>query len=69
MGDTVLTEGVGPHPLLSGVLRMTLNGFDEEPPIEIEGDRVSVDLPTLKAEFTGAEVEHDEDRVVIRLIG
>lgn len=69
MGDTVLTEGVGPHPLLSGVLRMTLNGFNEEPPIEIDGDRVSVDLPTLKAEFTGAEVEYDEDRVVIRLMG
>lgn len=67
MGDTVLTEEVGRHPLFDGVLRMTLGGLTEEPPVEIDGEHVTVSLPSLNADFTGAEVELADDRVVIRL--
>ncbi len=67
MGDTVLTEGVGPHPLFDGVVRMTLGELTEEPAVEIDGEHVTVSLPTLNAEFSGADVERSDDRVVIRL--
>jgi len=67
MGGTVLTEEVGPHPILNGILRMTLAGLDEEPAVETDGERVTVAIPTLKAEFSGARVEREGARVTIRL--
>ena len=67
MGDTVLTEEVGPHPLFDGIVRMTLGGLEEEPAVEVDGEHVSVSLPTLSAGFSGASVVRSEDRVIIRL--
>lgn len=67
MGGSALTEGVGPHPILNGVLRATVAGLDEEPAVEEAGGRVTVTTPTLTAEFEGAGVERSDEQIVIRL--
>jgi hypothetical protein len=67
MGGTVLTEEVGPHPILNGILRATLAGLPDEPAVESDGGRVTVTAPVLTAEFERASVERADARIVIRL--
>ncbi len=67
MGDTVLTEGVGPHPLFNGVKRATFVGLDTEPPVRVDVDTVKVRLPALSARFKGARVETTDQQTTIRL--
>jgi hypothetical protein len=67
MSDTVLTEGAGQHPIFDGVRRMTLAGIEDEPAIEVDGEAVTVRLPTFSAEFVGATVERSERRITISL--
>jgi hypothetical protein len=67
MGGNAFTEEVGPHPILNGILRVTVAGIDEEPSVEVKGERVSVTIPTCTGEFEGARVERADGRVVIHL--
>lgn len=67
MGDTVLTEAVGPHPLFDGVLRLILAGLETEPQVEIEGEHVRISLPSFSADFTGASVQRSGRQVIVNL--
>ena len=67
MGDTALTEAVGPHPLFNGVRRLTLAGLEAEPQVGIEGEHVTIKSPSFNADFTGANVERSGEQVIVRL--
>jgi hypothetical protein len=67
MGDTVLTEGVGAHPLLSGVKRVIVAGFETEPEVTTENGEIRLDLASVTAAFRGAAVLRSEGKVVIKL--
>jgi hypothetical protein len=67
MGAIVLTEEVGPHPILNGILRATLAGLPDEPTVETDGGLVTVRTSTFNAQFEGASVERTDARIVIRL--
>ncbi len=67
MGDTVLTEGVGPHPLFNGVRRVTIVRLPAEPQVEAQADTVQIVLPTLSARFRGARVERTGWQTTIHL--
>ncbi len=66
MGGAVLTEGVGPHPILNGVHRLILAGLEKEPKIEVRDGRVVVDLPFFSADFHGAAVEKSGKTLFMR---
>jgi hypothetical protein len=67
MGDTILTEGLGPHPMFSGIIRAVLTGFETEPELTAEGERVVISLPRLSMDFRGAVVETTGKQVYLRL--
>jgi hypothetical protein len=67
MGDAVLTDEVGPHPLFNGVRRLILAGLETEPQVEIEGEHVRISLPSFSADFTGASVHRSGRQVIVRL--
>ena len=67
MGNSALTEAVGPHPLFNGVRRMTLAGLEAEPQVDIEGEHVRISLPGFSADFTGASVRRSGRRVTVDL--
>ena len=67
MGDTVLTDEVGPHPLFNGVRRLILAGLEAEPQVEIEGEHARISSPSFTADFTGASVQRSGRQVVVRL--
>ncbi len=67
MGDTALTDEVGPHPLFNGVRRLTLAGLEAEPQVDIEGEHVRISSPTFVADFTGASVQRSGSQVIISL--
>lgn len=67
MGDTVLTEGIGPHPLFNGVKRVILTGIEDEPDVDALGDSVSLQLPAVTATFLGAKIERQEKRIHVML--
>jgi len=68
MGDSVLTEGVGPHPLFNGVRRMIMTGLETEPVVESDGGLVSVSSPGFSADFIGARAERSEKQVTVILL-
>jgi hypothetical protein len=67
MGDTVLTEGVGPHPLLNGVRRVVMAGLDSEPAVTEAAGTLTISYPTVKAMFRNAVLERSGKRITIRL--
>ncbi len=67
MGDTVLTDEVGPHPLFNGVRRLILAGLEAEPQVEAEGEHVRISSPTFNADFTEASVQLYGGQVIVRL--
>ena len=67
MGDTVLTEGVGPHPLFNGIHRLMLTGLEDEPEVGGQQEHVVVSLPTFRMEFRGASVQKSGKQVCVRL--
>jgi len=67
MGNSALTEAVGPHPLFNGVRRMMLAGLEAEPQVDIEGEHVRISLPGFSADFTGASVRRSSKRVTVDL--
>ncbi|MCK4410569.1 MAG: hypothetical protein KAW67_10800 [Candidatus Eisenbacteria sp.] len=67
MGDTVLTEEVGPHPLFNGVHRLVSAGLETEPQVEIEGEHVRISSPSFTADFTGASVHRSGSQVIVSL--
>lgn len=67
MGNSALTEAVGPHPLFNGVRRMTLAGLEAEPQVDIEGEHVRISLPGFSADFTGASVRRSGRHITIDL--
>jgi len=67
MGDAVLTDEVGPHPLFNGVRRLILAGLEAEPLVEVEGEHVRISSPTFNADFTGASVQVSRGQVTVHL--
>jgi hypothetical protein len=67
LGDTVMTEGLGPHPLFNGVTRVVLAGLDSEPAVEARGEDVRISLPAFTADFHGANVEKLDKEIYVRL--
>jgi hypothetical protein len=67
MGDTVLTEGPGPHPLYNGVTRVVLTGLAGEPALEVSGGHVALELPAFKLDIEGATVEKSGERAYVRI--
>jgi hypothetical protein len=67
MGDTVLTEGVGPHPLFNGVRRLVVTGFKTEPVVVTGNGEATLNIPTLTADFQNATVTRSEKTIHIRL--
>lgn len=61
-----LTEGIGPHPLFNGVLRIVVAGLSE-PDVRIDSGRVSVRAAGLNANFEGATVHRGRQEVLVRL--
>ena len=62
----VLTIGIGPHPLFSGVRRAVIAGL-KKPTITREGDRVVINTPGLQVECSGAAVEEEGQAVTVSL--
>jgi hypothetical protein len=67
LGDTVMTQGLGPHPLFNGVKRLVLAGLESEPAVDIRGEDVEISLPAFTANLSGATVEKLDRRVYVRL--
>ncbi len=67
MGDTALTEAVGPHPIFNGIRRVTIVGLATEPEVVVQADTAQIVLPTLKASFRGATVEKTGRQITIHL--
>lgn len=62
----VLTEGLGPHPLFSGVGRVVVAGI-ARPNVEMEGRTVNIRAAGLDARFTSATVQVNGTVVVVQL--
>ena len=67
MDDVVaLTVAVGPHPLMNGVLRLTIAGLDT---LEVmsDGGTVNISGSGLTAQFTNATVDENDAQVTVYL--
>lgn len=62
-----LTEASGPHPLFSGVRRITLTGLSGGPHIREVGDAIAVEAEGFTCEFQHAHQEYDTRCIVLRL--
>jgi hypothetical protein len=67
MGAGALTEEVGPHPLFNGVRRLLVTGFEGEPAVVVESERVTISSDGFSADFVSASVERGDQEVVIHL--
>jgi hypothetical protein len=67
LGDTVMTEGLGPHPLFNGVKRVVLAGLESEPAVETRDEGVQISLPAFTADFNGATVDKLDKEIYVRL--
>lgn len=67
MGDSVLTEPFGPHPLFNGIRRAVVCGLVEKPNAEVDGGAVAITLESVKLRFERAVVESTGRTIEIRL--
>ncbi|MYB58444.1 MAG: hypothetical protein F4X51_18835 [Gemmatimonadetes bacterium] len=61
-----LTVAVGPHPLMDGVLRLTIAGLDALEVVSDDG-AVNISGSGLTAQFTNATVEKNGAQVTVFL--
>lgn len=67
MDDVVaLTVAVGPHPLMNGVLRLTIAGLDTLDVVS-DGGAVNISGSGLTAQFTNAIVDENDGQVTVDL--
>ncbi len=67
MDDVVaLTVAVGPHPLMNGVLRLTIAGLDALEVVSNDGG-VNISGSGLTAQFTNAIVDDNDEQVTVYL--
>ena len=67
MDDVVaLTVAVGPHPLMNGVLRLTIAGLDVLEVVS-DGGMVNISGSGLTAQFTNATVDENDGEVTVYL--
>ena len=67
MDDVVaLTVAVGPHPLMNGVLRLTIAGLDALEVVS-DGETVNISGTGLTAQFTNATVDENDGQVTVYL--
>ncbi len=67
MDDVVaLTVAVGPHPLMNGVLRLTIAGLDALEVVSDDGE-VTISGSGLTAQFTNAIVDENDGQVTVYL--
>ena len=67
MDDVVaLTVAVGPHPLMNGVLRLTIAGLDTLDVVS-DGEAVNISGSGLTAQFTNATVDENDGQVTVYL--
>ena len=62
----VLTVAVGPHPLMNGVLRLTIAGLDTLDVVS-DGGAVNISGSSLTAQFTNATVDENNGEVTVYL--
>jgi len=67
LGHMSITEGIGSHPMFSGIRRVTVAGLFEEPVIGDSAGSVTVRSPGVSATFTPATVERQAKTVTLRL--
>ena len=63
----LLTEAAGPHPLFTGVARVTIAGFARRPEVSDDGGRIVLRAPGFTASFRDAELEERGRVLVVRL--
>lgn len=56
-----LTVAAGPHPLFSGIARITIAGLTK-PDVKIEGSRTRLSAPGLQADIWSGKISLDETR-------
>ncbi|MDE2800761.1 MAG: hypothetical protein OXI94_19010 [Gemmatimonadota bacterium] len=61
-----LTVAVGPHPLMNGVLRLTIAGLDALDVVS-DGGTVNISGSGLNAQFTNANVYENDGQVTVYL--
>ena len=61
-----LTVAVGPHPLMNGVLRLTIAGLDVLDVVS-DGETVNISGSGLTAQFTNATVDENDGQVTVYL--
>lgn len=61
-----LTVAVGPHPLMDGVLRLTIAGLDALDVVS-DGEAVNISGSGLTAQFTNATVDENDGQVTVYL--
>lgn len=61
-----LTVAVGPHPLMNGVLRLTIAGLDTLDVVS-DGETVNISGSGLTAQFTNAIVDENDVQVTVYL--
>lgn len=67
MDDVVaLTVAKGPHPLMNGVLRLTIAGLDALEVVS-DGEAVNISGSGLTAQFTNATVDENDGQVTVYL--
>jgi hypothetical protein len=63
-----LSLGVGPHPIFSGIRRVSYAGFVNEPVVRQEGDAVEISEHGLDLKLKGVKVEKKEREIIITLL-
>ncbi len=61
-----LTVAVGPHPLMNGVLRLTIAGLDALDVVS-DGETVNISGSGLTAQFTNATVDENDGQITVYL--
>ena len=68
MGMKALTFAAGKHPLFNGVNKVLIAGFEAEPTVSLEGDKLTISSEGFSLEFAGASMERSGDDIIVKLL-
>lgn len=63
-----ITVAAGEHPLFNGVKKVIIAGFEGEPSVDIDGEKVEIKADGFELSFTGAKVEFSGKEVRISIL-
>lgn len=66
-GQKSITEGIGSHPMFSGIRRLTVAGLSEEPVVGDSAGSVTIRAPGINAVFKAATIQRGEKVIGLKL--